>query len=396
MVATARSPRSVVIVGSTGSIGTQALEVIERNPELFSVTALAAGGGNLPLLIDQAKRFNVSIVSAAHGDRKILQDALPGVEVLVGSSGAEELAAIPADVTLNAMTGSIGLRPTLAALNVGNTVALANKESLVAGGPLVMAAARPEQLIPVDSEHSAIAQALRSGARGEVAKLILTASGGPFRARTDLSTVTLAEALNHPTWNMGQVVTINSATLVNKGLEIIEAHYLFDIPYSQISAVIHPQSIVHSMVEFIDGSLIAQASPPDMKLPISLALNWPDRVADAMAPIDWSTAQSWEFAPVDNQRFPAIDLARRCGEVGGGAPAAFNAANEEAVAAFLTEQISFTDIVEIIDDVLSSIGGDVSGPLRDIDDVSAVEENARRSAQELIKRRSRNSQVKAN
>ena len=396
MVATARSPRSVVIVGSTGSIGTQALEVIEGNPELFSVTALAAGGGNLPLLIDQAKRFNVSIVSAARGDRKILQDALPGVEVLVGSGGAEELAAIPADVTLNAMTGSIGLRPTLAALNVGNTVALANKESLVAGGPLVMAAARPEQLIPVDSEHSAIAQALRSGAHGEVAKLILTASGGPFRARTDLSTVTPAEALNHPTWNMGQVVTINSATLVNKGLEIIEAHHLFDIPYARISAVIHPQSIVHSMVEFIDGSLIAQASPPDMKLPISLALNWPDRVADAMAPIDWSTAQSWEFAPVDNQRFPAIDLARRCGEVGGGAPAAFNAANEEAVAAFLTEQISFTDIVEIIDDVLSSIGGDVSGPLRDIDDVSAVEENARRSAQELIKRRSRNSQVKAN
>lgn len=396
MVTTARSPRSVVIVGSTGSIGTQALEVIERNPELFSVTALAAGGSNLPLLIDQAKRFNVSIVSAARGDRKILQDALPGVEVLVGSSGAEELAAIPADVTLNAMTGSIGLRPTLAALNVGNKVALANKESLVAGGPLVMAAARPEQLIPVDSEHSAIAQALRSGAPGEVAKLILTASGGPFRAHTDLSTVTLAEALNHPTWNMGQVVTINSATLVNKGLEIIEAHYLFAIPYSRISAVIHPQSIVHSMVEFVDGSVIAQASPPNMRLPISLALNWPDRVADAMAPIDWSTAQSWEFAPVDNLRFPAIDLARRCGEVGGGAPAAFNAANEEAVAAFLTEQISFTDIVEIIDDVLSSIGGEVSGPLRDIDDVSAVEENARRSAHELIHRRGRNSQVKAN
>lgn len=384
-------PRSVVILGSTGSIGTQALELIGRNRPLFTVTALAAGGGNLPILIDQARAFNVSIVGVARGDKKILQDALPGVEIIVAESAAEEIAAIPADVTLNAMTGSIGLKPTLAALKVGNNVALANKESLVAGGPLVVAAAKPGQLIAVDSEHSALAQAMRAGGKSEISRVILTASGGPFRSRVDLANITVDEALNHPTWDMGPVVTINSATLINKGLEIIEAHYLFDIPYAKIDAVIHPQSIVHSMVEFTDGSVIAQASPPDMTLPISLALNWPHRLAGALAPIDWSSNQSWEFSPIDHLRFPAIELARRCGTVGGGAPAAFNAANEEAVAAFMARQISFTDIVEIVDDVLSSIGGEVSASLRDISDVSAAEENARRKAHEIIDRRMRKS-----
>lgn len=381
------SPRSVVILGSTGSIGTQALELIDRNRSLFHVVGLAAGGGNLSLLIDQVKRFNVPIVGVAKGDEKVLREALPGVEVILTPRASEEMAAIPADITLNAMTGSIGLRPTLAALKVGNSVALANKESLVAGGPLVVGAAKPGQLIPVDSEHSAIAQALRSGRHSEVARVILTASGGPFRLRGDLSNVSIADALNHPTWNMGPVVTINSATLVNKGLEIIEAHYLFGIPYSKIDAVVHPQSIIHSMVEFIDGSVIAQASPPNMTLPISLALNWPDRLADAAPALTWNGAQTWEFAPIDSQRFPAIDLARRCGEVGGGAPAAFNAANEEAVAAFIGEKISFTDIVDVVDEVVSEIGGEVSATLRDIDDVSAVEENARRVAQSTIMKR---------
>ena len=381
------SPRSVVILGSTGSIGRQALDVIGRNPELFSVAALAAGGANVSLLIEQARRFKPSVVGVAAGDREQLAAALPGIEVIIAPNAAEEIAAIPADVTLNAMTGSIGLRPTLAALNVGNALALANKESLVAGGPLVTARAKPGQLIAVDSEHSALAQAMRSGATKEIARMILTASGGPFRLRSDLGDITVAQALNHPTWNMGPVVTVNSATLVNKGLEIIEAHFLFGIPYAAIEAVIHPQSIVHSMVEFVDGSLIAQASPPDMTLPISLALNWPDRVAAAIPPLDWSTRHTWEFEPIDSQRFPAVDLARRCGEVGGGAPAAFNAANEEAVEAFIRERISFTDIVEIVDEVLIQIGGDVSAALRDVDDVSAVEENARAVANELIRER---------
>ena len=381
------SPRSVVILGSTGSIGRQALDVIGRNSELFSVAALAAGGANVSLLIEQARRFKPSVVGVAAGDREQLASALPGIEVIIAPNAAEEIAAIPADVTLNAITGSIGLRPTLAALNVGNALALANKESLVAGGPLVTARAKPGQLIAVDSEHSALAQAMRSGATKEIARMILTASGGPFRLRSDLGDITVAQALNHPTWNMGPVVTVNSATLVNKGLEIIEAHFLFGIPYAAIEAVIHPQSIVHSMVEFVDGSLIAQASPPDMTLPISLALNWPDRVAAAIPPLDWSTRHTWEFEPIDSQRFPAVDLARRCGEVGGGAPAAFNAANEEAVEAFIRERISFTDIVEIVDEVLIQIGGDVSAALRDVDDVSAVEENARAVANELIRGR---------
>lgn len=382
------SPRTVVLLGSTGSIGTQALALIRAHPELFTVTALVAGGGNIPLLIEQAKLCKPTVVGSASGDGELLKEALPGVEVIISPRAAEEIAAIPADVTLNAMTGSIGLRPTLTALQVGNVVALANKESLVAGGPLVLAAAKPGQLVAVDSEHSAIAQALRSGSRDEVARLILTASGGPFRQRRDLSAVTIDEALNHPTWNMGPVVTINSATLVNKGLEIIEAHYLFDIPYSKIDAVIHPQSVLHSMVEFIDGSVIAQASPPNMTLPISLSLNWPHRISGAAPAIDWSQSHTWEFTPIDHVRFPAIELARRCGEVGGGVPAAFNAANEEAVSAFIQGRISFTEILEIVDDVVTTVGGQVSETLHSVDDVSAVEENARKVAEEFISRKS--------
>jgi len=378
--------RDISILGSTGSIGVQALEVIAAKPNQFRVVALAAGGSNIPRLVEQVRAFGVKVV-AVEGDGALLREALPGVNVIDGKGAAAQVAAIPVDVMLNAITGSVGLGPTLNALGVGNKVALANKESLIAGGDLVLRAAKPGQLIPVDSEHSALAQALRAGSKNEVSKLILTASGGPFRNRNDLSDVTIEEALAHPTWNMGPVVTINSATLVNKGLEIIEAHYLFDIPYSKIEAVIHPQSIIHSMVEFHDGSVIAQASPPSMKLPIALALSWPDRTVGAIPPIDWSTAHTWGFAPIDNAKFPAIDLARRCGEIGGSMPAIFNAANEEAVAAFLKGQIKFTEIIEIVDAVLQHLAAEAPATLSDIADVSAIEEDARASANQNIKMR---------
>ena len=378
--------RDISILGSTGSIGVQALEVIAANPNQFRVVALAAGGSNIPRLVEQVRAFGVKVV-AVEGDGALLREALPGVNVIDGKGAAAQVAAIPVDVMLNAITGSVGLGPTLNALGVGNKVALANKESLIAGGDLVLRAEKPGQLIPVDSEHSALAQALRAGTKNEVSKLILTASGGPFRNRNDLSDVTIEEALAHPTWNMGPVVTINSATLVNKGLEIIEAHYLFDFPYSKIEAVIHPQSIIHSMVEFHDGSVIAQASPPSMKLPIALALSWPDRTVGAIPPIDWSTAHTWGFAPIDNAKFPAIDLARRCGEIGGAMPAIFNAANEEAVAAFLKGQIKFTEIIEIVDAVLQHLAAEAPATLSDIADVSAIEEDARASANLNIKMR---------
>ena len=378
--------RDISILGSTGSIGVQALEVIAANPNQFRVVALAAGGSNIPRLVEQARAFGVKVV-AVEGDGALLREALPGVNVIDGNGAAAQVAAIPVDVMLNAITGSVGLGPTLNALGVGNKVALANKESLVAGGDLVLRAAKPGQIIPVDSEHSALAQALRAGTKDEVSNLILTASGGPFRNRNDLSDVTIEEALAHPTWNMGPVVTINSATLVNKGLEIIEAHYLFDIPYSKIEAVIHPQSIIHSMVEFHDGSVIAQASPPSMKLPIALALSWPDRTVGVIPPIDWNTSHTWSFNPIDNAKFPAIELARRCGEIGGAMPAIFNAANEEAVAAFLKGQIKFTEIIEIVDAVLQQLAGNAPATLSDIADVSAVEEDARVSANQNIQMR---------
>ena len=296
------------------------------------------------------------------------------------------MAAISCDVVLNAITGSIGLAPTLAALDADNRVALANKESLVAGGDLVISRAKPDQLLPVDSEHSAIWQAIIGEKKSEIAKLVLTASGGPFRDRTDLSTVTLAQALEHPTWSMGSVVTINSASLMNKGLEIIEAHYLFDIPYSQIEAVIHPQSVVHSMVEFVDGSTIAQASPPNMKGPISLALHYPHRLPAATQAIDWTQSHSWTFAPIDIKRFPAIELARSCGEVGGALPAIFNASNEVAVQAFIEGHITFTGIIDIVTSTVESLRGAAATKLRDIADVSAAEEDARRSTREHVKK----------
>ena len=377
--------RDVVILGSTGSIGLQALEIIEANPGQFRVVALTAAGNNIDLLVAQAIKFKVSVVGVTHNADQV-RSGLPGVQVIDGPDASTEVAAITCDVVLNAITGSIGLAPTLAALRVGNTLALANKESLVAGGEMVMALAKPGQLLPVDSEHSALWQALKSGTTSEVSKLILTASGGPFRDRDDLSTVTIAEALAHPTWAMGPVVTINSSTLVNKGLEIIEAHYLFDIPYAQIEAVIHPQSVVHSLVEFIDGSTIAQASPPNMKGPIAYALSYPDRLPNASVPIDWSAASTWSFAPIDTVKFPAVDLARRCGSLGGGLPAIFNAANEVAVAAFLDSHIGYSAIIDTVDAVVQQLSPSAVSSLRDLADVSAIEDDARRVAHEIIKR----------
>jgi 1-deoxy-D-xylulose-5-phosphate reductoisomerase len=371
--------REIVILGSTGSIGVQALEIVAANPNKFRIVGLSAGRKNPALLMEQAKKFNVPIVGSMAPAPQT-----DGVKVIDGDNSSVEIAALPCDIVLNGITGSIGLGPTLSALAVGNKVALANKESLVAGGELVMKYGR-DKLIPVDSEHSAIFQAMLAGKESDVKKLILTASGGPFRDRADLSDVSVADALNHPTWSMGEVVTINSATLVNKGLEIIEAHYLFNLAYEVIEAVIHPQSVVHSLVEFNDGSTIAQASPPNMKGPIAYALAYPERINKACAPIDWSKSHTWNFSPIDNEKYPAIELARRCGELGGGLPAVYNAANEVAVAAFLAQRIKFTAIIELVEQVVQSFGSNSPTTIRDISDVSAIEQSARMKADELVK-----------
>ena len=371
--------REIVILGSTGSIGVQALEIVAAPPNKFRVVGLSAGRTNPALLMEQAKKFNVPIVGSMAPAPQT-----DGVKVIDVGNSSVEIAALPCDIVLNGITGSIGLGPTLSALAVGNKVALANKESLVAGGELVMKYGR-DKLIPVDSEHSAIFQAMLAGKESDVKKLILTASGGPFRDRTDLSDVTGADALNHPTWSMGEVVTINSATLLNKGLEIIEAHYLFDLDYEMIEAVIHQQSVVHSLVEFNDGSTIAQASPPNMKGPIAYALAYPERINKACAPIDWSKSHTWNFSPIDNEKYPAIELAKRCGELGGGLPAIYNAANEVAVAAFLAQRIKFTAIIELVEQVVQSFGSNTPTTIRDISDVSAIEQSARVKAEELIK-----------
>ena len=371
--------RDVVVLGSTGSIGVQALEIVAANPNKFRLVGLSGGRKNPQLLMQQAKKFNVPIVGSMAPAPKT-----DGVQVIDGDNSSVEIAALPCDIVLNGITGSIGLGPTLSALGVGNKVALANKESLVAGGELVMKYGA-DRIIPVDSEHSAIYQGLLAGKKSDVRRLILTASGGPFRERSDLSEVTVADALNHPTWSMGEVVTINSATLLNKGLEIIEAHYLFDLPYENIEAVIHPQSVVHSLVEFIDGSTIAQASPPNMKGPIAYALSYPDRISKATAAIDWSKSHTWQFLPIDNEKYPAIELAKRCGQLGSGLPAVYNAANEVAVAAFLAGQIKFTAIIDIVEAVVQSFGSNTPTTIRDISDVSGVEQSARSKAGELIK-----------
>ncbi|MCF4122932.1 1-deoxy-D-xylulose-5-phosphate reductoisomerase [Antribacter sp. KLBMP9083] len=383
--------RSVTILGSTGSIGTQAIDVVLRNPDRFRVEALSAGGSDLAALAAQAARLGVAAVAVADaGARPDLQRHLAvagasGVEVLAGPDAATDLAGRGSDVVLNGITGSVGLRPTLAALEAGSTLALANKESLVVGGALVKAAwQRPDQVVPVDSEHSAIAQSLRSGARSEVRKLVVTASGGPFRGHTreELRDVTPAQALRHPNFSMGRVITTNSATLVNKGLEIIEAHLLFDVPFDRIDVVVHPQQMIHSMVEFVDGSTIAQAGPPRMLVPIALGLSWPDRLADVDVAIDWTQAATWEFAPLDDDAFPAVRLARQVGEAAGTFPAVYNAANEVCVDAFHDGTIGFLDIVDTVAAVVAAHdGGDASS----VEGVLDADAWARARAAELIK-----------
>ena len=377
-------PRRIVLLGSTGSIGTQAIDVVDGAPHLFEVVALSAGGGNLELLARQAVHTGAVAVGIATGDPRQLRDLISEAarlagrqdyrpEIIAGPDASARIAAVEADVVLNGITGSIGLAPTLAALKSGATLALANKESLIVGGALVKAAAREGQIVPVDSEHSAIAQCLRSGSAAEVEKLILTASGGPFRGRTreQLHDVTPKAALAHPTWDMGLMVTTNSATLVNKGLELIEAHLLFDVPLDRIDVVVHPQSVVHSMVQFIDGSVIAQASPPDMRLPIALGMGWPDRVPMAASPCDWTKATSWTFEPLDTVAFPAVDLAKDAAKQGSTFPAVFNAANEEAVMAFHAGRIRFTEIVDTIDAVLSEHSGSSGLTLESVLDAEA-------------------------
>jgi 1-deoxy-D-xylulose-5-phosphate reductoisomerase len=391
--------REVVLLGSTGSIGTQAIDIVRRNPDRLRVVGLGAGGGQVDLLAAQALELGVDVVAVARAS--VVQDLQLAFyaeaqrrgyptggfrvpKILAGPDAMTELAAWPCDVVLNGMVGSLGLAPTLAALRAGRRLALANKESLVAGGPLVRALAAPGQLTPVDSEHSALAQCLRSGAAREVRRLVLTASGGPFRGRSraDLAEVTPAQALAHPTWDMGPVVTINSATLVNKGLEVIEAHELFRIGYDAIEVMVHPQSMIHSMVEFTDGSTVAQCSPPDMRLPIALALGWPDRVPDAAPGVDWTAAHRWELTPLDDEAFPAVRLAKAAGRAGHCRPAIYNAANEEFLAAFVAGRLPFLGIVDGLDRVLSE-APDFAEP-GTVEEVLAAEAWARSRAGEIV------------
>jgi 1-deoxy-D-xylulose-5-phosphate reductoisomerase len=390
----------VVILGSTGSIGTQALDIARRNPARFRVAALAAGGGNPGLLASQAREFGVAAVAVADPSAgPAVESALkeqfsvtspagspaPRLpEVLAGPDAVCQLAAWPCDVVLNGVTGAAGLRATLAALDAGRTLALANKESLIIGGPLVTSRAKPGQIVPVDSEHSTIAQCLRAGANSEVKRLVLTASGGPFRGwpKDRLASVTPEQALAHPTWRMGPLVTTNSATLVNKGLEVIEAHLLFGFGLDRIDVVVHPQSIVHSMVEFSDGATIIQASPPDMRIPIALGMAWPDRVPDAAPGLDWTTAASWTFEPLNDEAFPAVALAREAASRGGTAPAVYNGANEACVADFLAGRISFLRIVDTVARIVSEHETSGAG-VTTLEDVLAVDAWARTRAREL-------------
>ncbi|MEV6487803.1 1-deoxy-D-xylulose-5-phosphate reductoisomerase [Actinoplanes sp. NPDC051633] len=391
--------RELVLLGSTGSIGTQAIDIVRRNPHRFRVVALGAGGGNVELLAQQALELSVEVVGVARSS--CVQDLqlafyaeaqrrgwasgdfqIP--KIVAGPTAMAELAEWPCDVVLNGVVGSLGLAPTLAALRAGRILALANKESLVAGGPLVQRIRQPGQIVPVDSEHSALAQCLRGGRDAEVRRLVLTASGGAFRGRTrsELTNVTPEDALKHPTWDMGPVVTINSATMVNKGLEVIEAHELFGVAYSDIEVMVHPQSVLHSLVEFTDGSTLAQASPPDMRLPIALALAWPDRVPEAAAAVDWREAHNWELRPLDDDAFPAVRLAKEAGRAGRLRPAIYNAANEECVAAFVSGRLPFLGIVDTLEAVLAA-APDFAEPST-VDDVLAAEDWARAYAQRTI------------
>src|SRR6478609_11890493 len=388
-------PRRIVLLGSTGSIGTQAIDIVRRNPDRFEVVGLSAGS-NLALVAEQAVALRVPVVAVAAGTNDDLAAAIASAadasgvtgyapELLVGPDASTTLAGRAADVVVNGITGAIGLEPTLAALRAGTTLALANKESLIIGGPLVKALAAPGQIVPVDSEHSAIAQSLRGGRAEEVRRLVVTASGGPFRGRSreSLRDVTPAQALAHPNFSMGRVITTNSATLVNKGLEVIEAHLLFDIPFDRIDVVVHPQQLIHSMVEFVDGAVVAQLGLPTMLVPISLGMGWPDRVPDAETSIDWTRAADWRFEPLDDVVFPAVTLARAAGERGGTAPAVYNAANEVAVDAFHDGRLPFPDIVSTVAHVLDRHDVPSKEHLT-VDDVLAADSWARAEAAALI------------
>jgi 1-deoxy-D-xylulose-5-phosphate reductoisomerase len=391
--------RDIVLLGSTGSIGTQALDIVRRNPDRFRVAAIGGLGSNVGVLATQALEFEVEAVGVAKASaaqdlqlafyaeasrRGFATGEFRIPKILAGPNAMIELAEWPCDVVLNGVVGSLGLAPTLHALRAGRMLALANKESLVAGGPLVRAVAKPGQIVPVDSEHTALAQCLRSGRSNEVRRLILTASGGPFRGRSreSLQAVTAEQALAHPTWNMGPVITINSATLVNKGLEVIEAHELFGVGYEDIEVMVHPTSVIHSMVEFIDGSTIVQVSPPDMRLPISLALGWPDRVPEAADAVDWTSAHTWELSPLDDEAFPAVALAKAAGREGRCRPAIYNAANEECVAGFTQGQLPFLGIVDTVARVLDE-APDFPEP-GTVEDVLTAEEWARSRAREVM------------
>jgi 1-deoxy-D-xylulose-5-phosphate reductoisomerase len=352
--------RTLSILGSTGSIGTQALDVVRHHADRFKVAALSAAGTSQDLLAGQIREFLPPIVAIAEeeaaSDLKVKLGAIKGVELLVGPESAETVAReVECDMVLNALVGSAGLPPTLAALQSGKTLALANKESLVVGGELVMDLIKgePERLLPVDSEHAALAQALRGERREDLKRVILTGSGGPFRGwtRSELAKASVKEALQHPVWTMGPKITIDSATLMNKGLEVIEAHYLFHLEYSQIHVMIHPEGMVHAIAEFRDGSMRAEMAVPDMKLPIQLALAWPERLSSGVASLPL-TEGALTFEPVDREAFPAIDLAYRVGGLGLTFPAAMNAANEVAVMAFLEGKIPLTRVVEIVQTVV--------------------------------------------
>lgn len=390
--------QTVVLLGSTGSIGTQGLDVIARHPEQFTVTGLAAGGSHLDLLAQQAAKFNVPVVVVADETQIApLREALDAAgavdtQIRAGREEVNALAASGASVVLNGITGSIGLEPSIAALQAGSQLALANKESVVAGGHLLFSAQiRDQQINPVDSEHSAIWQSMRAGTHGEIAKLIVTASGGPFRGwtREQMRDITPQQALNHPTWNMGPVVTINSSTMMNKGLEVIEASRLFDVEADNIEVTVHPQSIVHSMVEFRDGATICQASPPDMRLPIALGLSAPERMSDVAAACDWTKAAEWTFEPLDDEAFPAVELARECLRASEKHTTVLNAANEQAVHAFLDGRLPYLGIVDTVRATIESMDAQLCGnPLfASVDEMEALERDARRIADELITRR---------
>jgi len=390
--------RDVVLLGSTGSVGTQAVDVVVRNRDRFRVVGLAAGGSRLQTLAEQTLELQPAVVAVARPDaeddfRAVLREAAQArglrsgqwvaPRVLTGPEGVEQVAAWPAHTVLNAVDGALGLASTLAVLRAGSVLALANKESLIVGGRFVTDLAAPGQIVPVDSEHSAIAQALRSGTRAEVAQLVITATGGPFRgrARAELGEVSVAQAMAHPTWSMGRVITINSSTLVNKGLEVIEAHHLFDLDFDQIAVVGHPQSRIHSMVEFADGSTIAQVSPPDMRLAISLGLGWPNRVPGAAKTFDWTQPETWDLFPLDHKTFPAVQLAYQVGRSGGSAPAVYNAANEVCVQAFVDQRLPWLGIVDTIARVVADLGDATASSL---EDVLAADAWARQRAGELI------------